>query len=239
MSSPAGAASGATGGDAAGNGQGEGDAGQQSGPDLSALAETVGGTNESVEQMRQILLSEPWRQQEQQQEQEEPGAEPLDLSFLDDVTGDQEAATQLADVIERQWQQREAALQQRFDQRLAQQDERLNEREQIEHMRDLVGEFPDMADPKIATAIVQQANELASANGWPEQMASDPRFWRITYLAQQAIDAAQEEGSEQPSAAHLEGGAGATGAQAQQRGDDFRQMLDEASQGGASVLPYP
>ena len=108
----------------------------------------------------------------------------------------------------------------------------------MEQMRDLVDEFPDMANPDVAKEIVGQAHELAQANGWPQEMAADPRFWRLTYAAQQAFAAAQEEGRDDPQAAHLEGGGGAASAQ-RSSGDDFLKMLDDGTQGGRNVLPFP
>lgn len=243
MTSPAGGT--AASGDAAQNGQnggGEADA-QQSGPDLGALAEQLGQMSQGQEEMRNFLMSQPWAQQEAAQSDEGAGdqqADGIDLSFLDDAYGvDQQTATQLADVIERQMQQREAALKQEFQKQLEGVTERVSERERMEQMRDLVDEFPDMADPDVAKPIVGQAHSLVEANGWPETLAADPRFWRVVYAAQQAFAAAQDEGGEDSQAAHLEGGAGAASAGGQ-RGDDITQILDGQAQSGRfSSIPFP
>jgi len=239
MSSPAGAASGASSGGDGGEAQ-QGEAQAAQGPDVGALAAQLGQMSEGQEQMRQFLMSQPWSQQEAQQENGEgAGGEPeaLDLSFLDDAGYDQQTATALADVMQRQVQTQVEAAQREWQQQHQALNERVSEREKMEHMRDLVDEFPDMANPEIAQQVVQQAHQLTQANGWPAEMAADPRFWRIAYAAQQMFAQAQEEGSEQPDAAHLEGGAGAASAGGQQ-GDDFTQMLDAAGEGGRKVLPF-
>lgn len=241
MTSPAGGAGAASnGGDA---GQGEAQQGEQAGgPDVSALAEQLGQMSEGQEQMRQFLMSQPWSAQQAQEGGEDAGGEPegLDLSALDDMGYDRDAAQALADTIERQWQQREQSLRSEFDERLNTVDNRISERERLEAMQDLVAEFPDMAKPEVARDIVSQAQTLAEANGWSPELGADPRFWRMNYAAQEFFRLmAEEEGSEQPEAAHLEGGAGASGARAAQQGDDFRQMLDAAAQGGRQSLPFP
>lgn len=241
MSSPAAAASGGN-GDAGQAQQGDAQQGEGQGPDVRALAQTLEGLSTGQEQMREFLMSQPWSQQAEDggEQAGEPEPANLDLSFLDDAGYDQQTASQLADVIERQMQQREAALKQEFQRELGNVTERVSERERLEQMRDLVDEFPDMASSEVATPVVQQAHSLVEANGWPEQLAADPRFWRLTYAAQQAFAAAEDEGSEEPGAAHLEGGAGASGAMAAQRGDDVRQMLDDQRNTGRhSALPFP
>jgi hypothetical protein len=241
MTSPAGGAGAANGGgDAAQNGQAaQGEAQQAQGPDVGALAEQLNGLSQSQEQMRDFLMSNPWAQQQGEPEGEGAGEEPgpLDLSFLDDAGYDQQAATQLAEVFERQMAQQLAAQKSEFEQRLNSVTERVSEREQMEMMRDLVDEFPDMAKTEVARPIVEQTHTMVEAYGWPKEVAADPRMWRLTYLAQSAMRNAQEEGSEQPEAAHLEGGAGAAGVQRQQ-GDDFTQILDAAAEGGRKVLPF-
>lgn len=237
MTSPAGGASAGSNGDAGGDAQQDG--AQASGQDFGALADQLGQVNATQEEMRQFLLSQPWTQQaDEGAEAPAEGNDGLDLSFLDDAGYDQQAAQQLAGVFEAQVQKQVEAAKREMEQRFNSVNERVTERERMEQMRDLVEEFPDMANPDVAKQVVQQAHELVQANGWPTEFAADPRAWRLVYAAQQAFAAAQDEGSDDSDAAHLEGGAGAASAGGQ-RGDDFTQMLDAAAQGGRSVLPFP
>jgi hypothetical protein len=56
------------------------------------------------------------------------------------------------------------------------------------------------------------------------ELANKPWFWRLTYMAGRAAEAANEEGGETPQAAHLEGGGGARpGGQQVDLGDADRQ----------------
>lgn len=224
MTSPAGAPSGD-----AGQAQQSGEATQQQGPDIGALSQQMESYGQTLEGMREFLQSQPWAQPTEGAGEPEPAQENLDLSFLDEAGYDQQAATQLADVIEKQWQQREAALRAEMDQRHQQFENRLTEREQLEAMRDLVDEFPDMADPEVHTQIIDQARALVDARGWDPKMATDPRYWRDVYMQQQAAKAAQDEGREEPKTAHLEGGAGAASAGGQRGENDILQALSQSS----------
>lgn len=222
MSSPAGAPSGD-----AGQTQQQADGQAQQGPDIGALSQQMEQYGSTLEDMRNFLQTQPWTQQAEGTGEPEPAQENLDLSFLDEAGYDQQAANQLAQIFENQMQQRESVLRQEFQKELSGVKETLTERQQMEHMRDLVDEFPDMAQPDVAQQIVQQAHQLAEANGWPQEMAADPRFWRVTYMAQQAAKAAQEEGRGDPGAAHLEGGAGAASAGGQRESNDILQALEQ------------
>jgi hypothetical protein len=216
------AATGAPSGDA---GQSNGEAQAQQGPDVGAINEQLQALSGGFEEMRNFLQSNPW----QQPADDGAGAEPepqqphIDPDALTEYTyGDDEAARTLASVIENQWQQRENALRQEFQRELGNVSERVSERERLEQMRDLVDEFPDMANEDVARPIVQQAHELVAANGWPQQMATD-----------------ESEGRDGPAAAHLEGGSGGAGAASpQQRGEDLVKQIVSANGGGAGVLPF-
>jgi hypothetical protein len=233
------AATGAPSGDA---GQSNGEAQAQQGPDVGAINEQLQALSGGFEEMRDFLQSNPW----QQPADDGAGAEPepqqphIDPDALTEYTyGDDEAARTLASVIENQWQQRENALRQEFQRELGNVSERVSERERLEQMRDLVDEFPDMANEDVARPIVQQAHELVAANGWPQQMATDPSFWRVVYAAQQAFAMHESEGRDGPAAAHLEGGSGGAGAASpQQRGEDLVKQIVSANGGGAGVLPF-
>ena len=77
------------------------------------------------------------------------------------------------------------------------------------------------------------AGQLAEAHGQPE-LANEPWFWRLTYMAGRAADAAQEESGDVPAPAHLEGG---TGAVPGAGGADLGDAIVGARR-GASVLPF-
>ena len=115
MTSPAGAASGAQ-GDA---GQSDGEAQAQQGPDVGALSEQLQQMSGGMEEMRSFLMSQPWAQQgDAEGAGEQPAEQPLDLGFLDEQGYDTDTANQLANVIQSQWEQREAALRNEFQQQL-------------------------------------------------------------------------------------------------------------------------
>jgi hypothetical protein len=69
--------------------------------------------------------------------------------------------------------------------------------------------------------------------GRPE-LGEEPSFWRLTYLAGRAADAAQEEQGDVPAPASLESGAGATPGGG---GGDLGDQIVGAHR-GASVLPF-
>jgi hypothetical protein len=237
MTSPA---AGAPSGDAQQGENGGGEAQAQQGPDVGALTEQLNALGQGMEGMREFLQSQPWQQQPDEGAGGEPEPQTIDPSALSEYTyGDEDAAKQLASVIESQMAQREAALRQEFQRELGTVNERVSERERLEQMGELVAEFPDMQNPDVARAIVQQAHELAAAHGWGEEWANSPSSWRLVYAAQEMHKQAQEEGNGAPQPAHLEGGGGAAQAQSPNPGDDFLKMLDGSAGTGRGVLPFP
>jgi hypothetical protein len=217
-----------------------GEAQAQQGPDVGALTEQLNQLGQGMEGMREFLQSQPWQQPADEGAGGEPEQPQIDPNALTEYTyGDEEAAKNLASVIESQMAQREAALRQEFQRELGTVAERVTERERLEQMGDLVAEFPDMAKPEVAQQIVQQTHELAAANGWGDEWANSPSSWRLVYAAQEMHRIAQEEGREGQAPAHLEGGGGAAQAQKANPGDDFLKMLDDGAGTGRSVLPFP
>jgi hypothetical protein len=96
-----------------------------------------------------------------------------------------------------------------------------------------VQEFPDFADPQIAEQVVGTARQIAEAYGQTE-LANEPWFWRMTYMAGRAAESAAEEGDDASDAAHLEGGGGARpGGQQVDLGD---QIVN--ARRGSSVLNF-
>lgn len=217
---------GLAGGDA-GEAQGQAE-GQQGGQDTAELAQALEQMQGSHEELRQFLMSQPWQQQEAA-EQGEPEAEPLDLSFLEGADPEfdpQGFSESLGQLINQTVEQRIQAA----TQPLAEQQAEMRRQSQAER---LVGEFPELADEKVATEVVSVARQIAEANGHPG-LANEPWFWRTVYMAGRAAETANEEGAETPGAAHLEGGGGAGPA----GGDvDLGEQI-VSSRRGRSVLPF-
>jgi hypothetical protein len=80
--------------------------------------------------------------------------------------------------------------------------------------QDVANQFPELVDEQVARPVFALAKEMAEHNGHPE-LSQEPWFVRMVYTAGKALEAAQEEGAESPSAAHLEGGGGAAPAGSQ------------------------
>lgn len=219
------------GGDAGQAQQGQQGQGQDAGDVLARLDALAGGIGE----MQSYLQSQPWQQQDGQQggeqEQQDDG---IDLSFLDaaDPADPAYDPQQAAQAIQTAMQQAvQQAVQQQVTPLQEQQAEMRRERE-AEH---LVAEIPDLADPETAERTVRAARELADSLGQPE-LANEPKFWRLAHFALQTAEQANTEGSDDPGAAHLEGGAGATQGGASRV--DLGDAIVNASQGGRSVLPF-
>lgn len=217
---------GASGGDgqAQGEGQGSGDFSQ-----IQGLLETQG---QSLQEMQQLLQSQPWQQQQQQgrEGEQETGNEPIDLSFLDDPTIDQSTASErLNQVLNGVVDARVQALQAPVVEQQTQMRRDLA-------ARDLAGEFPELADEKMANLVAGQgglAERAAAMLGQP-QLAAEPSFWRLAYMAHKAAEAANQEGSGDPGAASLESGGGAGPAPMSQE-DRVKQIMGAGGR-GSSVL---
>jgi hypothetical protein len=77
-----------------------------------------------------------------------------------------------------------------------------------------IGNLTAGQEEQVARPVFALAKEMAEHNGHPE-LSQEPWFVRMVYTAGKALEAAQEEGAESPSAAHLEGGGGAAPAGSQ------------------------
>lgn len=219
-------------------GQGEGgEAQQQQGPDVSALAEQLGTYGQSMEQMRETLqgMQQYMTQQQQAEPQgEEPQAQDLDLSFLDDpAMTPEQIAQSLTGLIDSSADQRAQALLQQHITPLTQQVSEMRLESQAER---LVQEFPEMAEPETAEKVVGTARQYAEMMGRPD-LANDPAFWRLTYLAGRAADQANAEQGDEPQAAHLEG-AGGAGPGGQQP-DLVQQILNPGDESGLGRRALP
>ncbi len=229
----------------------QGDAGQQgeqsaeagTGPDFGAMQAALAEQGSTLSEMRDFLQSSPWQDIQQAQgddDQSDDSGLPddIDLSFLDPDTAAQMDPQQL--------EQRLQSVIQAQAQKVAQ--DMVNPvRAEVQEMRHqqevqaLVGEFPEMAEPETAQAVLKNAGELAQqiaqSVGQPElaeRLAGSPQFWRTTYMAGRAADAAQQEGEDIAAPATLESGAGGTPGGG---GGDLGDQIIGARR-GASTLPF-
>lgn len=219
-------------GQAAGQGDGEGAADQQQngGLDVSAITQTLESLRGGQEEMRSLLQAA--------QQQGEPEAEALpelDLSSWDmenPAFDPNQAAQSLTSYIEQQAQARSDALVKEHIEPLKQQQDMLRRSAEA---RDLVGEFPEMGQEEVARNVLGVAAQIAESVGMPE-LAQHVPIWRLVYLAGRATDAANQEGDEDPRAAHLEGGGGAGPGGGQQAGMTAADIV--GARRGAGALPF-
>lgn len=211
-------------GDAAANGEGTG-----TDDGLGQITETLTSLTEGQEELRNFLQSAPWQQQAETpaepQTPEEPAA--LDLSFLDDPDLPPE------DLAERLTGAFDERSQKMVQEALAPLQEKISEQERRAEAETLVSEFPDLADPDTAEAVVHASRQWAEATGQPE-LANSPALWRLVYMAGRAAEAANSESSE-AAAAHLEGTSGAGPAGGQQV-DPADRIIN--ADGPRKVLPF-
>lgn len=222
-----------------GEGQTQGDqqgSDAQQAPDVNQLAEQFGQVTSSLEEMRNFLSSQPWQQQADEGEQD-PGQQPeVDLSFLDPnapVYEDPQAvAARLNEVIN-------GAVDQRAQQLIAPLQAQQEELRRDQEARDLAGEFPELADEKMAKMIAGPdglATQMAQALGQPA-LAHEPAFWRMTYLAHKATEAHNAQSAGDTAAANLESGRGPGPASAPSPEDRWRQIVESGGR-GSSVLDF-
>lgn len=220
-------------GQAPGGDAGQADGGDAGAPDTGQLAELLSQNQASQQEMFEYLRSEPWKAEAPAAEPEQPAAPELDLSWLDaeDPSFDPNTvAERLGDVINQTVEQRvQAGIEQAVTPLQQAQDEMRRQSE----VQALVGEFPEFGEQETGEAVLRMAGQLAEAHGQPE-LANEPWFWRLTYMAGRAADAAQEESGDVPAPAHLEGGAGAVPGSS---GADLGDAIVGARR-GASVLPF-
>lgn len=214
---------------------GQGDGGQAEGGGeapayvtADQLAEHFGQFTQSQQQMLGELKASLTPQQEDPEPQaEEPG---YDFSQFDEAGYDPEAfAEQMAGMFDQR-------LEQRVQERLGPLEQRLQEQEYDRKADLLAEEIPELRDENVLRETLTTAQELLAQNpSWDQNLINDPSFWRMAHFARRAADIANREGAETPSAAHLEGGGGATPASTQV---DLSQRILNAGGGGRSVLPF-
>lgn len=219
---------------------GQGDATQQGqqaqqgdggGFDPAQFASTLESLQGSQEEMRQYLVSHLPQQQASEPEPEQEPEPELDLSFLDPAAPEfdpEQIADRLGGLIGQVADQRTQAA-------IAPMQEQMTEMRRSQEAERLAGEIPELGDPEVAQQTVQVARQIAEAYGQPA-LAQEPWFWRMTFMAARAAEAAQQEGDEAPSAAHLEGGGGA--APSGSEVDLGDQIIAPGGRKGRSALPF-
>lgn len=193
---------------------------QQQGPDTSALASQLSSLSEGQNELRQFLESQPWKPDPEAQQ--EPEAE-LDLSFLDPAQVDfdpQAMAERLSGYVEQAADQRAQDLIKQHIQPLQQQ---VQEQRIEQAARDLAAEFPELENEQTATEVVNASRVLAEQFGQPE-LAGQPQFWRLVFMAGKAAESANAEGADAP-AAHLESGNGAAPVASQVQQADMASLF--------------
>lgn len=238
---------GQAGGDAASQAAQQGDAQQgQEAPDFAALVGQVEGlstghqeTRQALDQIAQGLAGAPWMQQAEQAPEQAPMD--VDLSFLDvnDPAYDPQQVAQhltglVGQLVQEGVQQHVAPIQ----------EQQAEQRRQWEAAQ-LTSEFPELSNQETAREVVQSAHQYAEVlaptigRDAAQQLAKEPAFWRLMYGMGRSMEAAQQEGSGDPGAAHLEGGGGANPGGGQQV--DLGDLIVNGGEGaplGARALPF-
>lgn len=211
---------------------------QGDGPDVTAaIRDAMAPFAQGQSELLDFLRS---GQQAGGEEAQQEGEPEIDLSWLDSLGEpgaqlDPQALQQglmesLGPVIEQK-------AQQLVDQRIGPMSETLSNMERETHMERLVDEFPDMGDQEIAGQVVSTAHQLVQGNQWPQEVAQDPRFWRLIFMAGRGAETAQEEqeGGEESLPALLGGasGSGSGGGEQQHPGDAI-----VTARRGRGVLPF-
>lgn len=208
----------------AGGNAGGGDAGQQAqgeaaqqgqeaqgGPDIASVLESMQASQQDLrgllESQHQLLQSEPWKAAEAEAEPDAPDfSQYLDVADpnFDPADAAQRIAEAAKEYARQSVQEFAAPIQQEWQQMRTAQE-----------AANLIAEFPEMGEEATQKRVLEAATAQANLLGRPD-LAHSPAFWRLTYMASKANDAAQQEAAQQPPAAHLEGGGGAGPATGQQ-----------------------
>ena len=167
---------------------------------------------------------------EQQQEIGDEGDGAFDFSdFLTEGEGDPAFDT---DAFTQQFTQ---AVEQAVESKVAPLQQQQQEFVREQQMREMVAEFPDLGDPEFVTQVANVTGQFAQVLGHPE-LAQEPGFMRLVYLAGLSADRAGEEAGDDPGVATLEGGGGAGAGGVS--GQDVGEIFANQRKGGAA-LPFP
>jgi DNA-binding transcriptional MerR regulator len=212
--------------------QSEGQAESQ-GPDLSQITGQLETLGTGLEEMRQFMQAQ---QQPAEPQQEEQGADEVDLSWLDQVSLEDPSVAQAAQA--KLNEQLSGIVDQRTQAAVQPLMQQLTSLQHDIQARDLAAEYPELATEEMAQKVAGRgglAEQMAGQLGNPE-LASQPSFWRLVYMAHKAAETASQDGSENPGAGHLEGGSGP--GPAPQSEEDIVKGIMGAGGVGSKVLNF-
>jgi hypothetical protein len=139
--------------------------------------------------------------QQEEPEQEQPG---FDEHF--DENGMVLDPDGLQSYIQQQIQQGVQSQMEQTTQGLQQVQQFLQDQE----LDGLADDYPELQQPEVATKLAQEANAWAQSRNMP-QLATDPEFVEMVYLAGKAMEQAQQGVPAGDQGVHLEGGSGNPG----------------------------
>lgn len=227
-------------GDAPAAGEQQGEQGQEQqaqAPDYAAMQAQLSELGPSLDEIRSSLAAlqpTPAAGADGQQTAEQQQAQQPDLSYLDPSSADydpRQAGEKMLAIIA---EQNKTAIQEA----VAPLQSELSQTRQQLAAQDLVQEFPDLADEKVAQQVLTASRQWVAAAGLPESAAQNPQVWRSVYLMSVAAELqAKERDNPAAAAATLEGAGGASPAGASAGG---AKTADDilGSQRGRSVLPF-
>lgn len=225
-------------GDAPAAGEQQGEQGQQQEaqvPDYEAMQAELAQLGPSLDEIRSSLAAlQPTAAAGADGQQAAGQQAQPDLSYLDPASPDynpRQAGEKMLEIIA---QQNKTAIQEA----VAPLQSELSQTRQQLAAQELVAEFPDLADEKVAQQVLTASRQWVAAAGLPESAAQNPQVWRSVYLMSVAAELqAKEKDNPAAAAATLEGAGGASpagaSAGAAMTADDIL-----GSQRGRSVLPF-
>lgn len=187
------------------NGEGQGDANAQMAQQIESLANTLPQLQQSQEQMREYLQSNPWAPQDETQEEPQVA----DLSFLDESSPQYDpnaVAQRLSEVMK---QEASTEAERLMQEKLAPIQAQVQEMKSQQGADELAAEFPELKDAKVAQQVIEHAEQQAQILGHPE-LVGNFQFVRQVYLMGRAMQLSQEQRGDGAPAATLEGAGGAS-----------------------------
>lgn len=214
----------------------QGTQGQQEAPQgdaaIAQFTEQLQSMQQAQQQQWEFLQNNPALQPAEEKPAEQP---PPDLTFLDETHPNydpEQAAQQLQQLIS---EQAKAGIQEAIGPLQTQ----LQELQSQQGADALTAEFPELAKPEVAEALVKQAEQQAQIIGQPE-LVSNFAFLRVLYMAGRASQLQQQQNgsADGAQAATLEGAGGASPGSGQQGAVPTGDSIAEGWSKQRSVLPF-
>jgi hypothetical protein len=177
---------------------------QQEAPQAQVSPDIVERLNELTgfrEDLQPVLQFVEQQQHQGQPDEEQPG---FDEHF--DENGMVLDPDGLQSYIQQQIQQGVQSQMEQTTQGLQQVQQFLQDQE----LDGLADDYPELQQPEVATKLAQEANAWAQSRNMP-QLATDPEFVEMVYLAGKAMEQAQQGVPAGDQGVHLEGGSGNPG----------------------------